>query len=231
MGQKAGDFFDVNGLFAQTGRLILRVPVQDDLPSYIETFAPGLRDAYLQKDERGQKLREGYWSDVVSDGSLFCTIVDITSHKRLGFCCIEELVEDELEVGISLLPQWRGKGFGKEAIQAFMCGVERVAGPRPFIAKIDARNVASQCLFRGLGFVPAGVDTPIFSDPKLLALIEEQGLCLIDDRLRVLAQEFGVEARTLLSHVLVFRRDLNDFSACQYGGMRWPYACSRRRSL
>ena len=207
MAQKAGDFFDINGTFAQTGRLILRAPVRDDLPSYIESFAPGLRDVYLEKGERGQSLRDGYWSDVVSDSSLFCTIVDVASHERLGFCCIEELVEDELEVGIRLLPEWRGKGVGKEAMQAFVHGVECVAGLRSFIAKIDARNIASQCLFRGLGFVPAGVDTPIFSDPKLLALIEEQGLCLIDDRLRALAQEFGVEARTLLSHALVFRRE------------------------
>lgn len=207
MAQKAGDFFDISGTFAQTGRLILRAPVRDDLPSYIESFAPGLRDVYLEKGGRGQSLRNGYWSDVVSDSSLFCTIVDVASHDRLGFCCIEKLVEGDLEVGIRLLPEWRGKGVGKEAMQAFVRGVERVVGPRAFIAEIDARNIASQCLFRGLGFVPAGVDTPLFSDPKLLALIEEQGLCLIDARLRALAQEFGVEAGTLLSHALVFRRE------------------------
>ena len=207
MKQAAGDFFGADGKLADTGRVVLRAPAHSDLASYIGTFAPGLRDAYLEEGEKGRELREGYWSDVMSDGSLFCTIVDGTSHERAGFCCIEDLADEDPEMGVRLLPEWRGRGVGTEAVRALMHGVERVAGLQAFVAKIDSRNVASQRLFSGLGFVPVGVDAPIFSDPSLLALIEENGLGLIDDRLRALAKELGVEPRTLLSHVLVFRRE------------------------
>lgn len=207
MKQASGDFFGADGALADTGRIVLRAPVRSDLASYIGTFDPGLRDAYLEEDEKGRELREGYWSDVMSDGSLFCTIVDDACHERVGFCCVEDLADEDPEIGVRLLPEWRGRGVGTEAVRALMRGVERVAGPQAFVAKIDSRNVASQRLFSGLGFVPVGVDTPIFSDPGLLALIEEENLGLIDDRLRALAKGLDVEPRTLLSHALVYRRE------------------------
>ncbi|WP_195837783.1 GNAT family N-acetyltransferase [Olsenella porci] len=207
MKQTAGDFFGADGTLTDTDRIVLRAPVRSDLASYIGTFAPGLRDAYLEEGEKGQELREGYWSDVMSEGSLFCTIVDDACHERAGFCCIEDLADEDPEIGVRLLPEWRGRGVGADAVRALMRGVERVSGPQAFVAKIDSGNVASQRLFSGLGFAPVGVDAPIFSDPSLLALIEENSLGLIDDRLRALAKELGVEPRTLLSHALVFRRE------------------------
>lgn len=206
MNRTASDFFDSSGTFTRTARLVLRRPDRGDLLAYVRTFPDGLRREYLREDDSGEWLRSSYWEDVSSEASLFCTIVDGASGGVCGFCSIEKLAEDPSEIGIRLLPEWRGRGLGTEAVSALMHGVELVAGPTEFVAEIDSDNKASQRLFRRLGFVPAGVDTPIFKDPEFLTAFEESHLGLIDDHLRALADEFAVEPRTLLSHALVFRR-------------------------
>ncbi|MDY3900341.1 MAG: GNAT family N-acetyltransferase [Atopobiaceae bacterium] len=210
MDRTASDFFDEDGIVATTARLVLRRPVRDDLLAYIDTFSEGLRKEYLRSDASGDSLRRGYWDDVSSEGSLFCTITASKDRRTCGFCCIEQLEEDPSEIGIRLLPEFRGRGIGGEAVSALIAGVERMAGPTEFVAQIDADNEASQRLFRRLGFLPDHVDTPIFKDPTLIAWLEESRLNLIDDRLRALADEFGVEPRTLLSHSLVFKRPVTE---------------------
>lgn len=205
MNKCSSDFFDGDGVFARTKRLVLRAPTRDDLPAYIETFIKGLREEYLRDDKSGARLRERYWEDVSSESSLFCTVVE--GREVYGFCSIENLDEDPSEIGVRLLPPYRGRGIGTEAVRALMQKVQRVAEPTAFVAKIDSDNTASQRLFRKLGFVPAGVDTPIFRDPEFLQRFEESHLGLIDDGIRALAEEFGVKPRTLLSHALVFRFD------------------------
>ena len=82
------------------------------------------------------------------------------------------------------------------------------SGVTPFIAKIDPQNIGSQKMFRRLGFVPWGIDTHFINDPAILEGFEEERLEElggIPEELCSLAEEFGVEPRKLLSHVLVFR--------------------------
>ncbi len=52
--------------------------------------------------------------------------------------------------------------------------MEQVTGPTEFVADIDLDNEASQKLFRMLGFMSYGIDTPIFKDQKFLAEFEDR---------------------------------------------------------
>lgn len=132
MDRTASGFFNEDGIVATTARLVLRRPVRDDLLAYIDTFSEGLRKEYLRNDASGDSLRRGYWDDVSSEGSLFCTITASKDRRTCGFCCIERLEEDPSEIGIRLLPEFRGRGIGGEAVSALVAGVERMAGPTEF---------------------------------------------------------------------------------------------------
>jgi RimJ/RimL family protein N-acetyltransferase len=52
------------------------------------------------------------------------------------------------EIGVGILKQYRGNGYGKHAVKAVM---ERHPGGR-FLANINPQNEASIALFRNLGF-------------------------------------------------------------------------------
>lgn len=89
-----------------------------------------------------------------------------------------------------------------------MGSIQKVTGSAAFIAKIDPENVNSQKVFRRLGFTPEGIDALFIRDSDDLRRFEDmrlQDLGEIPEGLLGLAEEFGVEARKLLSHVLVFR--------------------------
>ena len=77
------------------------------------------------------------------------------------------------------------------------------------MARIESRGSRSQHMFRKLGFIPARIDTFLIDDPGMLEKLEEMQLDRIDAHLRAVAEEFGVEPRVLLSHLLVFKRPIS----------------------
>lgn len=204
------DIFDEDGMLTRTERLVLRRPVDDDMCEYIDTIVedkPFLED-YKDPGERGETLRNGYWDSVISGESLFATICLEGNGAFIGYCSVEEPEVEPFELGINLRKKFQKQGFGPEAIVGFMSAIQAATGPKPFVAKIDVKNRNSQVMFRRLGFEPAGIDPFLIKDPKLLEDFESKYLDFIDDGMRELAAEFGVEPRKLLSHVLVFRKDV-----------------------
>ena len=106
-----------------------------------------------------------------------------------------------------MLGDYQARGVGPEAMIAFMLGFEEIVGPTGFVAKIEATNGNSQRMFRRLGFKPAGIDAFLSEDLQELRCFEDRRLSSIDEAICSLAEEFGVEPRTLLSHVLVFKKE------------------------
>ena len=204
-GLKASSFFDENGLMGQTERLSLEIPAREDLPGYIDAVGctmPGLANWY----RRDAEARRCYWETISAETSLYCSIRLKRSRKLCGFCTVEKLTVAPFEIRINLLSDCQGMGIGAEAVSAFVARFEAVVGPSDFVARIEPKNVRSQKVFRKLGFVPDGIDTFIIKDPLLLERFEEKRLDEIDDDIRRLAEEFNVEPRKLLSHLLVFSR-------------------------
>lgn len=205
---RASLFFDADGVLARTERLVLRCPMDEDMMKYIDAFG-GPCPLLAREYRRNEELRTDYWRGVQGEDSLYCSICTKETGEFVGHCAIERLKRPHPEIAINLLEGFQARGFGPEAVQAFMEAFENVVGAVPFIAKIDPQNACSQKMFRRLGFVPWGIDTLFINDPAILEGLEEEQLEElggIPEELCSLAEEFGVEPRKLLSHVLVFRR-------------------------
>ena len=206
---RSEQFFDDEGILAKKDWLIFRKPEKKDLMGYIEAFgvrSPGLAKEYLRDDEWGQSLRDSYWEAVEDQDALFCTI-ETERGKFCGYCNIHRLSENPPEIGIDLLPAYQGRGIGPRAVNALMDAFEKKAGCTAFVAEIEPENKNSQKMFRRLGFAPAGITTFLIKDPTMLEAFEESRMDEITDDMHYLAEEFGVEPRKLLSHLLVFKRE------------------------
>lgn len=118
-----------------------------------------------------------------------------------------DLASSPFELGINLLSDCQARGVGSEAMRAFLLGFEEVVGPTGFVAKIEAANGNSRRMSRRLGFRLTGIGAFLTEDPQVLRSLEESRLSCIDEAICALAEELGVEPRTLLSHVLVFEKD------------------------
>lgn len=199
-------FFDSDGVLARTARLVLRAPAHGDLMSYVDAF--GSSNPLIAKQYRiNEKLQRLYWEGVMGEGSLYCSICARESGRFFGYCAVEDLGVRPFEIGVNLLAEYQAQGFGPEAVAAFMTAFRQVAGDVAFVARIEAENANSQKMFRRLGFAPAGIGTFIIKDPADLERFEQMRLDElggIPEGLKGLADEFDVEPRKLLSHLLVF---------------------------
>lgn len=204
----AAMFFDESGVLARTERLVLRAPADEDAPKYIDAFG-NVNPLLAAEYRRNASLMQSYWEEgIKGEASLCCSICMKDGGDFVGYCSVEKLSKRPLEVGINLLPELQAHGFGPEAISAFTESIQRAAGPMDFIAVIEPENVNSQKMFRWLGFKPERIVTLFIKDPDDLRRFEDmrlQGLGEIPEGLLDLAEEFDVQPRKLLSHVLVFR--------------------------
>ena len=201
-------FFDEPGVLTCTERLVLRASMDEDKLKYIDTFG-SINPLLAAEYRRNEALMQSYWEESVKgETNLCCSICMKDGGDFVGYCSVEKLSKRPLEVGINLLPEFQAHGFGPEAISAFMESIQKTAGPMDFVAVIEPENVNSQKMFRRLGFKPERIATLFIKDPDDLRCFEDmrlQGLGEIPEGLLDLAEEFGVEPRRLLSHVLVFR--------------------------
>ena len=204
----AAMFFDESGVLARTERLELRAPADEDAPKYIDAFG-SVNPLLAAEYRRNASLMQSYWEEgIKGEASLCCSICMKDGGDFVGYCSVEKLSKRPLEVGINLLPEFQAHGFGPEAISAFTESIQRAAGPMDFIAVIEPENVNSQKMFRWRGFKPERIVTLFIKDPDDLRRFEDmrlQGLGEIPEGLLDLAEEFDVQPRKLLSHVLVFR--------------------------
>lgn len=205
---KSSMFFNNDGLFAEADRIILRRPAESNVPGFIKAFSAA-SPAIAKWYEDNSKARDLYWQSINDEKSLYCSICSKQNGEFFGYCTIEDLEKYPFELGINLIAKHHSQGIGSEAIAAFMQGFEEIAGPTEFLARIESRNSRSQHMFRKLGFIPAGIDAFLIDDPGMLEKLEEMQLDCIDANLRTVAEEFGVEPRVLLSHLLVFKRPIS----------------------
>lgn len=170
------------------------------------------RDGFLRLQQEYSPLRSllryepsycaRIWRDHNDNTSLMLSI--IKSKEYIGYCGIKDISKEQWEISIELLPEWIHRGIGTAVITAMLDAVKDRLGVTVFRVRIDANNVASQCLFEKLGATPNGISKFILSNEDEILQCEEANLDQIDDTLVSVAKKFDVEPRKLLSHVLEY---------------------------
>lgn len=206
----ASMFFDEDGVFVETERLILKKPSDNELWGHlkaIEVEHPGLGRWYMSDDPDAERLRQSYWEeDIKGEDCLNCSIISKETDEFCGTYAVDGLTGKRLELGIRFFADYQNRGLGTKATLALMNRFQEIAGPSTFFARIEPSNERSQNLFRIVGFMPYGIEGCLTDDENLLRAIEESHLDNLDEHYYALAAEFDVEPRSLLSHVLVYKR-------------------------
>lgn len=163
----------------------------------------------LQKETcimRSMLKEESYrimlWNEHIQDKSMMFTIE--VDEEYAGYCGINDLSRDNWEIAIELLKKFHNKGVGYTAISIMLSEIKSRLGVETFRVKIDADNYASQRLFEKLGAFPYGIAEFMLHKEDDIIRCEEENLDAIDERLEQIAEQFGVEPRKLLSHVLEY---------------------------
>lgn len=142
------------------------------------------------------------WDEHISSKGLTMTILRYGNY--IGYCGINNILKENWEIGIELLPEYTGQGVGYCAISKMLNKIHERLGRDFFIARIDPRNIASQKLFGKLGALPDGITADWTENESIMLQCEEEHLDQIDEELINIAKKFNVAPRKLLSHVLKY---------------------------
>lgn len=142
------------------------------------------------------------WDEHISSKGLTMTILHHENY--IGYCGINNILKENWEIGIELLPEYTGQGVGYCAISKMLNEIQERLGRDFFIVRIDPRNIASQKLFEKLGAIPDGIAVNWTENESIMLQCEEEHLDQIDEELINVAKKFNVSPRKLLSHVLKY---------------------------
>lgn len=150
-------------MILQSEHVALRAPEPEDVDFlYILENQDGLEDsgfttAPLSRFQLEEYLRN-YRADIYSERQLRLIIIDKTDGERIG--CIDlcdfEPRDRRAFVGIALLPHFRGRGFGTEALRLVCDYAKETLGLHQLAAQIAYDNDASHGLFSKCGFRTCG---------------------------------------------------------------------------
>lgn len=180
----------------------LRKVRETDRENFIELQKETSMIKSMLKEESGCMM---LWNEHIQDKSLMATIE--VNGEYVGYCGINNLLQEQWEIAIELRKKWRCKGVGYAAINTLLFAIKSRIHKNEFRVKINADNYASQRLFEKLDAVPYGIAEHILHKEEDILRCEEENLDAIDDTLIKVAEKFGVEPRRLLSHVLEYKID------------------------
>lgn len=196
-----------NGEMVVVGnKVILGVLREDEKEMYL---AVSTEYSYLKGVYKDEKLREGVWNDFLSDSTFVCSIYDKVSGEYVGYCSIKNLVKNDWELAIELMPDACHKGYGTEALSLLMQVLHRLTGRRYFRARVEIENHASQGLMKKLGATPNGISEFLLHGEEI-EKFQEENKGMITDEIRAVAAEFGMDAEDILGYVLEYRFDVEN---------------------
>ena len=204
-GRRIKERFWECGVILISDNVILRDVEEQDKQGFMllqEQYAP------FKSMLREEAYRSMLWNEHTNGKALMCSI--IFDGTYVGYCGIQNIAQEVLEISVEILKAWTGKGIGYLAIKEMLRVIKERIGATEFRVRIDPGNIASQKLFEKLGAVPNGISKHLLYDKDEIRRCEEENVELIDEALITVAEKFGVEPRKLLSHVLEYKISVNN---------------------
>lgn len=151
------------------------------------------------------------WEEMFTEGRIPYAITQVETEEFCGYCAIKNIKQDKPEIEIELLEKFRGCGIGYTALCNLIYTMKEIHGVKNFTYCTDSDNFASQGLVSKVGGKPYGLKRFFFLRECETEKFEEENIYMIDDKLKGVAAAFNVEPRKLLSHILVYMIDIDDF--------------------
>lgn len=168
-----------------------------------------MQNVYKDNEKYGNLI----WKGLVEDKNRICFVIEnLPGHVYCGECAVKNISDSIPEIEIELLKERQGKGIGYQAIVIMLNKLAEKYKKERFYAKVEPDNYVSQLLFEKLGGIPAGITRDYkVSDERADHFIKTHEN-LLDEKINKVAEKFGVEAKLLLTHVLVYLVDVNDMN-------------------
>lgn len=194
------DFWQREEIYSAGTDIVLRKVQHKDKESFLELQK---ENAIIKSILQEETYCDMLWDEHIEDKALMFSIE--AGGEYAGYCGIKNTTSERWEIVIEILKKWKHKGVGYAAVSTMLDAIKKYLGVTEFRVRIDPDNYASQGLFEKLGAVPNGISEFMLHREEDMKQWEEENIHLIDDKTIELANQFHVEPRKLLSHVLEYQ--------------------------
>jgi len=163
----------------------------------------GVVERMLERPEFGEDF---FAKEILEDYSFFCIVERTDDSSPVGYVALKDTRKPDWELAGELDGDSCGKGYGARAIHLFLNALKELTGRSEYHAHVAPDNIYSQRCVKKAGFELCGIrDGTVLKTEDDKRRFEDRNLDRIDDNMRALAQELGIEPRQMLSHVLDYR--------------------------
>lgn len=160
--------------------------------------------SFLKHEFENETYRKYLWEEFIRENVANYCIYTKDTNEFIGYCGIKNLTREIPELAIELLSKYRKYGYGFQALSLLMDQFSEITGEHVFRSRVEVDNYASQALHRKLGAVPNGMSEFLLHGEEIIKY-QNENQHLIDDNIRKLAADFGVEPIEILGHVLEYK--------------------------
>lgn len=189
-------------LLAENDNILLKA-VSDDQKEYMLRVSYDCSCSFLKHEFENDIYRKYLWEEFTGENAANYCIYAKDTNDFVGYCGIKNLTRETPELVIELLSKYRKQGYGFQALSLLMEKFSKITRENIFRSRVDVDNYASQALHRKLGALPNGISEFLLHDEDLIRY-QNENQSLIDDNIRRLAVDFGVEPIEILGHVLEY---------------------------
>ena len=141
--------------FAQTQRFTLKLMEPKYKADFIRTLSP---IPWLANQEISETVHERSWAELNKKDNITFSILDSATEAYIGYCQYKKIGTDRPDIGIELLPEYRGKGVGYEVcsvlIERFFAETDESA----LYYQVERQNTVSIALAEKLGAKRCGTE-------------------------------------------------------------------------
>lgn len=186
------------------GNLTVRMANKEDFSLLLEYEKKKYEKRY--SEEVLEACAKDYYTNMAS---LYYMIFRNADNRIIGYCGINNYYRKYMDIGIDILEEYQGYGYGYEALKKYfqMMHKYKRAEMKELYIHIEPDNIRSQKLFAKLGAQFERLDFYDLPQEKVEEY-ESSHLYLIDEELKSLASKLGVETKSLLSRVLVYKMNI-----------------------
>lgn len=188
-------------VLVENDNIILKA-VSEDQKNYI--IRVSYECSFLKHKFKDEIYCQYLWEEFIDRNAAYYCIYDKKTNEFVGYCGIKNLTKDIPELAIELLPKDWKQGYGFQSLSLLMDQFFKITGENVFRSRVEVDNYASQALHRKLGAVPNGMNEFLLHGEEVIKYQKEKQH-LINDNIRSLAADFGVEPVEILGHVLEYK--------------------------
>lgn len=106
--------------------------------------------------------RQAFYNELVHNQFARYTVAQVDG-KLIGYCGMWLIIDEAHITNIALLPEYRGKGIGKELL-IYKMAEAKLSGAESMILEVRVSNIVAQRLYSSLGFEKKGIRPRYYTD-------------------------------------------------------------------